>query len=515
MGTVEAEYTLQPKAYGPLISQRRDTESSFYAFDALGSTAALTDDTQAVTDSYFYKPFGEVRSSSGTTQNAFLWVGSQGYYHDDESDLYSIRKRSFGSNQGRWLSADPLGFRSGDSNFYRYVKNHPVNLVDPSGMQPPPQYNILPAGIDDGGAEGTDAEDCSEEEMERLEELLSDWLCSQSDDAAGVGAPPQSNGDGNDDSDLFCPAVVEMLRQRRNCLSGHHGPAPSPEVDWDRLIESCQQIADEADTSFANSEEVTCLLEAFADEYPNLASTLTQLLAEGYSVTCRDVADSIMSGTIHPPCSVISSSKHLCVDTHFSFAGTEYLAPTEYRLASLRNCVCEAIAIESGGAIRPEDLARVAEQIPICPELIEAWTVWYKKANEMFPRGKLCYDYADAFAVCNEVPPLRAAGYAVSTGDCYLGHVGIYVWVRGDPSRWCVLHVGSGSAPRVHTPWGRGWPIKVSCPGDSLTGLAPGIGEASWWYTGFRTVTCTVLRSYTVNPPGTACRNFDILEPEQ
>ncbi len=59
VGTVEAEYTLQPKLLPQpaLVSQRRNMESSFYAFDALGSTAALTDNTQAVTDSYFYKPF--------------------------------------------------------------------------------------------------------------------------------------------------------------------------------------------------------------------------------------------------------------------------------------------------------------------------------------------------------------------------------------------------------------------------------------------------------------------------
>jgi hypothetical protein len=36
----------------------------------------------------------------------------------------------------RFLSEDPIGFASGDFNFYRYVGNGPVNLNDPSGENP-------------------------------------------------------------------------------------------------------------------------------------------------------------------------------------------------------------------------------------------------------------------------------------------------------------------------------------------------------------------------------------------
>jgi hypothetical protein len=31
------------------------------------------------------------------------------------------------------LGEDPIGFASGDFNFYRYVGNEPINLTDPSG----------------------------------------------------------------------------------------------------------------------------------------------------------------------------------------------------------------------------------------------------------------------------------------------------------------------------------------------------------------------------------------------
>lgn len=38
LNSVDAEYTLNPQPYGNLISQRREDESTFYNYDALGST---------------------------------------------------------------------------------------------------------------------------------------------------------------------------------------------------------------------------------------------------------------------------------------------------------------------------------------------------------------------------------------------------------------------------------------------------------------------------------------------
>ena len=41
---------------------------------------------------------------------------------------------SYDPNTGRWTAQDPIGFKGGDVNLYRYVGNSPTNFIDPSGL---------------------------------------------------------------------------------------------------------------------------------------------------------------------------------------------------------------------------------------------------------------------------------------------------------------------------------------------------------------------------------------------
>jgi hypothetical protein len=45
------------------------------------------------------------------------------------------RARWYDVQQSRFLSEDPIGFASGDANFYAYVSNNPINAIDPSGLE--------------------------------------------------------------------------------------------------------------------------------------------------------------------------------------------------------------------------------------------------------------------------------------------------------------------------------------------------------------------------------------------
>ena len=51
-GAVTAEYTAEPGLYGNIISQNRGGAESQFHYDAQGSTLAVTDDNQNVTDTF-------------------------------------------------------------------------------------------------------------------------------------------------------------------------------------------------------------------------------------------------------------------------------------------------------------------------------------------------------------------------------------------------------------------------------------------------------------------------------
>jgi RHS repeat-associated protein len=126
-------YTLEPAAFGNLISQRRGSTTSFYLFDALGSTRKLTNSASSVTDSYDFRAYGETYASSGSTVNVFRWVGELGYYLDIDRLAYYLRARPYNPAIARFLSRDPLGFRGSHWNLYHYVNGNPIAFVDATG----------------------------------------------------------------------------------------------------------------------------------------------------------------------------------------------------------------------------------------------------------------------------------------------------------------------------------------------------------------------------------------------
>jgi len=52
---------------------------------------------------------------------------------DSETGLQFKRARYLEQRSGRWTSQDPLAFEGGDNNFYRYVRNAPTIVSDPTG----------------------------------------------------------------------------------------------------------------------------------------------------------------------------------------------------------------------------------------------------------------------------------------------------------------------------------------------------------------------------------------------
>ncbi len=118
---------------GEVIAEKRNGSRRLYVPDPLGSTVALLDNTQTQVDTFTYWPYGEGRTSTGTTPPPFQFVGTQGYYSDGTGRTY-VRARHLHTQKGRWLTEDPIGFDGGDWNLYRYVNNYPQSWSDPTGL---------------------------------------------------------------------------------------------------------------------------------------------------------------------------------------------------------------------------------------------------------------------------------------------------------------------------------------------------------------------------------------------
>jgi len=135
LGAVTAGYTAEPGLYGNVISQNRGGVESQVHFDAQGSTLAVTDDNQNVTDTFAYTAFGEVTEQTGTTEVPFQYIGQKGHYSDSLTGQIMARRRPYEPLRARWLSPDPLGVRPSDASGYAYTRNRATVGIDPTGRE--------------------------------------------------------------------------------------------------------------------------------------------------------------------------------------------------------------------------------------------------------------------------------------------------------------------------------------------------------------------------------------------
>jgi RHS repeat-associated protein len=129
---IQVTYTLSLADFGNLVSQHRSGTTSFFAFDALGSTRQLIDINGAATDNYLYQAFGIVVPILLANTNPFRFVGQKGYYLDADLGSYWLRGRLYDPVTGLFRSPDPLRLLL--VREYTYASNSPANLIDPSGL---------------------------------------------------------------------------------------------------------------------------------------------------------------------------------------------------------------------------------------------------------------------------------------------------------------------------------------------------------------------------------------------
>lgn len=106
--------------------QSTQTDTLYFLQDQLLSTTRLTDIGGSVVEAQRYEAFG---SGSGSALTRYEYTGRE---HDPATGLVYYRARWHDPQQGRFLSEDSIGFAAG-TNFYSYVNNNPISLIDPLG----------------------------------------------------------------------------------------------------------------------------------------------------------------------------------------------------------------------------------------------------------------------------------------------------------------------------------------------------------------------------------------------
>jgi len=114
--------------------------TSTYLQDALGNVIGLTGVSGAIQTSYIYDPYGNVTASGAANDNPYQYTGRE----NDGTGLYYYRARYYAPTIGRFVSEDPLGWASGQTNAYAYVGGNPVQFTDPLGLC---ETNVAPPPI--------------------------------------------------------------------------------------------------------------------------------------------------------------------------------------------------------------------------------------------------------------------------------------------------------------------------------------------------------------------------------
>jgi RHS repeat-associated protein len=137
-GAVERYYVWSPAGrllY--LIDATHGNTVTYFHFDQVGSTLALTAADGTVSDAYAYSPYGVLLGHTGASSQPFTFNGRFGVRSEPAGSLYHMRARYYDPATARFLSPDPLWPRTaqpGSLDPYDFALRNPTRKHDSSGL---------------------------------------------------------------------------------------------------------------------------------------------------------------------------------------------------------------------------------------------------------------------------------------------------------------------------------------------------------------------------------------------
>ena len=107
-------------------------DPQWHLTDRLGSVRQIVDAAGTVLDDIDYDSFGGILNETNPAQgDRFKFTGRE---YSPELGIYYYRARWYDPAVGRFINQDPIRFRAGDPNLYRYANNAPGDATDPEGL---------------------------------------------------------------------------------------------------------------------------------------------------------------------------------------------------------------------------------------------------------------------------------------------------------------------------------------------------------------------------------------------
>jgi RHS repeat-associated protein len=178
-----------------MLAEYMSNGVDFDHVSVLGSDTQMTDFAGSGGQGILYYPWGQVWSNpSGLFGNTFYQRYASLQLYDTATDGYVPPFRYYVSNQGRWLTPDPLAgdiLNPQSLNRYAYVLNNPTSMIDPLGLVtgPPPPPPLPPAPVGPPPPESPPP-DCYWSELHRQ------IVCPTPDHPIGPPSQPPPSGPG-------------------------------------------------------------------------------------------------------------------------------------------------------------------------------------------------------------------------------------------------------------------------------------------------------------------------------
>ncbi|HTU92000.1 MAG TPA: RHS repeat-associated core domain-containing protein, partial [Gemmataceae bacterium] len=132
-GTLTERYLTNPNTLSQFYGQVSASGTvQWFLTDNINSIRQVISASGSVLNAITYDPYGNILNQTNAAYAPrMLYAGGT---YDPLAGNYQFDARNYSPADGRFVSQDPLGFKAGDTDLYRYVGNRPTNLVDPSGM---------------------------------------------------------------------------------------------------------------------------------------------------------------------------------------------------------------------------------------------------------------------------------------------------------------------------------------------------------------------------------------------